>query len=120
MKIAIPQWQGRVSPVFDASNRLLLVDIEDNREISRVEVKMIHDDPLGRAKHLAFLGVDTLICGAISSSLADAIVSSNIEIIACTCGPVGSVLDAFLHDRLSNSEFIMPGCDKQRRYFHHL
>lgn len=120
MKIAIPQWQGRVSPVFDASNRLLLVDIENNQEISRVEVKMIHDDPLGRAKHLAFLDVDTLICGAISSALAAAIVSSNIKIIAYTCGPVSRVLDAFLHNQLSNSEFIMPGCDKQRRYFPNL
>ncbi len=119
MKIGISQWQGRVSPVFDASNRLLLVDTENNQVTSRVEFKMIHDGPLSRAKHLVFLGIDTLICGAISSALAAAIVSSNIRIVAYTCGPVDKVLEAFLDDQLSNSKFLMPGCDKQRRYFNY-
>lgn len=115
MKVAIPQWQGRVSPVFDASGRLLLVDIEDGREISRVEVKMIHGDPLSRARELAFLEVDTLICGVISSILAAAVISSGVKIIACTCGLIDEVLEAFLDNQLANSKFLMPGCDKRVR-----
>ncbi|HMA66405.1 MAG TPA: NifB/NifX family molybdenum-iron cluster-binding protein [Desulfosalsimonadaceae bacterium] len=118
MKIAIPQWQGRVSPVFDAASSLLLVDIENGRQAGRVALKMNPEDPLSRARRLAILGVDILICGAVSSALAAAIVSVDIEILACTCGPIDGVLDAFLENRLSNSRFLMPGCSKRRRYFH--
>ncbi|MFO7839949.1 MAG: NifB/NifX family molybdenum-iron cluster-binding protein [Desulfosalsimonadaceae bacterium] len=116
MKVAIPQWQGRVSPVFDASSRLLLVDIENGRQAGQVAVKMTPEDALSRARRLAILGVDILICGAVSSALAAAIVSFDIEILACTCGPIDGVLDAFLENRLSNSKFLMPGCSKRRRY----
>lgn len=115
MKIAIPQWQGRVSPVFDASGKFLFVDIENGSEICRVEVKMIYEDPLSRARQLAFLGVDTLICGVISSVFAAAVVSYGIKIIACTCGLVDEVLEAFLDDQLSDSRFLLPGCDKRLR-----
>ena len=37
MKIAIPISDDRVSPVFDVARRLLLVDIEDGREVGRTE-----------------------------------------------------------------------------------
>ncbi|MBS3756759.1 MAG: NifB/NifX family molybdenum-iron cluster-binding protein [Desulfobacterales bacterium] len=114
MKIAIPQWQGRVSPVFDASKRLLLIDIENGRQVCRVEVKMIHEDALSRAKYMALLGVDILICGVISLGLANAIAASGIKMFPCTCGSVDRVLKAYIDNQLSNARFLVPGCDKLR------
>ena len=35
MRIAIPVWGNKVSPVFDTSEHLLLVDIENGIEINR-------------------------------------------------------------------------------------
>jgi len=35
MKVAIPIWNGRVSPVMDTACRLLVVDFADGREVSR-------------------------------------------------------------------------------------
>src|SRR3989339_815308 len=35
MRIAIAHWQGRVSPVFDVSDQLFLIDIENGREQMR-------------------------------------------------------------------------------------
>jgi hypothetical protein len=48
MRIAIPQWQGRVSPVFDVAGILLLIDIEDGREIGREERLSIGKNPSAR------------------------------------------------------------------------
>lgn len=115
MKIAIPHWKGRVSPVFDVSGRLLIVDIDNGCETCRAEVKMIHQDPVSRARDLCFLSVDLLICGVISLELSAAVISSGIKIIACTCGPVEEVVKAFLDNQLSNSRFLMPGCDQGLR-----
>ena len=36
MRIVIPQWQGRVSPVFDVAVNLLLIDIEEGRDVRNV------------------------------------------------------------------------------------
>jgi predicted Fe-Mo cluster-binding NifX family protein len=116
MKVAIPQWQGRVSPVFDASTRLLLIDIADGRLAGRLELSLPLEDPLSRSRRLAVLGVDVLICGAVSSVLAAAVSARGIEILACTCGPVEAVINAFLENRLSNSRFLMPGCNKRQRH----
>lgn len=112
MKIAIPQWQGRVSPVFDASKRLLLIDIENGMQVCRVEVQMIHDDALSRARYMALLGVDILICGVISSGFANAVAASGIKMIPCKCGSVDKVLKAYIDNQLSSARFLMPGCDK--------
>ena len=32
MKIAIPIWEGKVSPVFDTASRLLILHVEGNKE----------------------------------------------------------------------------------------
>ena len=29
MKVAVPDWEGRVSPVFDVARQVLLVDLDD-------------------------------------------------------------------------------------------
>lgn len=118
MKVAMPQWQGRISPVFDAASRLLLIDMENNIQTGRMVLKMPPEDALSRAQRLEWLGVDTLICGAISSAMATAIVSAGIEIFACACGPVDGVFKAFLENRLANPNFLLPGCNQPRRYDH--
>ena len=40
MKVAIPTWNGRVSPVLDVASRLLVVEIEGGAELARSEVEL--------------------------------------------------------------------------------
>lgn len=115
MKVAIPHWQGRVSPVFDVANRLLLVDATDGQEAGRAEVPLTGIDPAQRAGELARSGADILICGAISRPLEAAVSSRGIEVIAQVCGQVEEVLRAFREGRLSDPGFLMPGCCGRRR-----
>ena len=67
MKLAIPVWQGRISPVFDVAGQLLLVELADGREVARQERMVDETAADERSRKLAELGVETLICAASRS-----------------------------------------------------
>ena len=117
MKVAIPHWQGRVSPVFDVAGNLLLVDVANGQEQTRQDVRLETDDLQARASSLAELGADVLICGAISWPLEMALSVAGLEVIPQTCGNVEDVLAAFLNGGLDQNAFLMPGCCGRRRRF---
>lgn len=117
MKVAIPHWQGRVSPVFDVATNVLVVEIDAGVERSRQEVSFPIFQPQARAMHLVECGVAVLICGAISKPLEAAIGTTGIEVIPQTCGDIEQVLAAFMADRLHDDAFLMPGCCGRRRQF---
>ena len=65
MRIAIAHWQDRISPVFDVSDRLLLIDIEEGRELKRKDNVLNCRGPFERAREVYRLGVQVLLCGAV-------------------------------------------------------
>ncbi|MBA7631033.1 hypothetical protein ES703_38560 [subsurface metagenome] len=109
-KIAIPEWQGCVSAVFDFANRLLLIDIDGNEEINRAEIALPDEPVLQRVTSLKNLGVDVLICGAISRPLSFMITGLGIEVLPYISGRIDEVLNAYLTGRLTEQRFSMPGC----------
>jgi predicted Fe-Mo cluster-binding NifX family protein len=115
MRVAIPLWQGRVSPVFDEAGRILLVDISNNQVKRRREEFLVAHNPFERAKMLPKFGVDILICGMISQTQRAAIVSESIRIIPHICGSAKDVIAAFLDGRIESGALRMPGCGTQRR-----
>ena len=88
MRLAIPIWNDRISPVFDAAGRLLLVDIEQGRERARWEEVLSDVMPSHRMWRLAELGVNALICGGISRPLLTLLADSGISVFPWTAGPV--------------------------------
>jgi predicted Fe-Mo cluster-binding NifX family protein len=117
MIVAIPTWQGRISPVFDVARHLLLVEVERGRELSRTEETIEQTHLARRAERVARLGTDVLICGAISRPLEAILVSVGVRVIPQTCGPVEEVLRAFASGQLTEQAFLMPGCCGRRRRF---
>ncbi len=115
MAVAVPVWQGRVSPVFDVAAQLLLVELEGVEEHSRREEPLPESDPHLRAGRLAELGVKTLICGAISRPLESLLVARRIEVIPRVCGDVDEVLRAYCSGSVGEERFAMPGCCGRRR-----
>jgi predicted Fe-Mo cluster-binding NifX family protein len=109
MKIAVPVWEGKVSPVFDSASRLLILQVENNRETLRSERDMDERDLARRCSRIKRLDVDTLICGAISRYFYRMLVAADIEVIPWISGPVEEVLEAYMHDTLHHSKFLMPG-----------
>ena len=110
VRLAIAHWQGRVSPVFDVAASILVIEIDGEREVKRWQTEVDIEDPKARAARLLELGIDVLICGAVSWPLALAIESAGIQLIPQTCGNLESVLSAYIHGQLHQDTFLMPGC----------
>jgi len=115
MKLAIPHWQGRVSPVLDAAGGVLLVDAADGQEVQRAEIGLTSAGPLQRARELVNSGAETVICGAVSRPLEMALRGAGVQVVAYICGGVEEVLAAFLRGNLDQDAFLMPGCCRRRR-----
>lgn len=109
MKIAIPIYNESVSNVFDFATHLLLVDIENDTETNRSEVVLGNQSLQQRADQLKVLGVDVLVCGAISRELENMVATAGIEILPYVTGRVDDVLQAYLTGQLVKPEFSMPG-----------
>jgi len=115
MKIAVPIWNDRVSPVFDTARQVLLVDYVNGEPIARAE-EVIDDTTLPqRAAKLLKLEVDVLICGAISRPLQSILSGAGISVIPFVAGSVDEVLSAYIQDNLGDARLRMPGCPGRRR-----
>jgi predicted Fe-Mo cluster-binding NifX family protein len=116
VKVAIPAWNERVSPVLDVARQLLVVDVGTNAAVARRKAHLDETHLAARCKRICELGVEILICGAVSRPLEVALLSAGVRVIPRTCGPVEDVLRAFLSGRLTDEMFLMPGCcGRQRR-----
>ena len=113
----MPIWQNRISPVFDVAGKLFLVDVEGGQEVARTEERLTEEAIERRARRVAQLGANVLICGAISRPLHALLSSAGVEVIPQTCGEVEEVLGAFVAGRLIGDAFVMPGCCGRRRRF---
>lgn len=113
----MPIWSGRISPVFDAAGRILLVDADGEAETSRREEPLEETDLVAKAARVASLRVEVLICGAISRPMEDMLTASGVRVVPQTCGDVETVLSAYLTGGLTDHAFLMPGCCGRRRRF---
>ena len=115
MRLAIPTWNDRVSPVFDTASRLVLVEVEQGAEQGRRIVQVGADPyPTQRVRRLGELHIDVLICGAISRPLAELMSASGVLVVPWVSGPVDDILRAYLTERLADPCWRMPGCQSHR------
>ena len=110
MKLAIPIYNGNVSNVFDFAHKLLLVEIENGKEVNRSEFALENRALPQRASQLQSLGVNVLVCGAVSRALANMVNQSGIEVLPYVTGRIDDVVEAFKTGQLVKPEFSMPGC----------
>ena len=114
MLIAVPNCQGRVSPVFDVAARLLLVRLKGETELERKDIVLFEKQPDGIVRSLGELGIQVLVCGAISQGLQLALEQAGIRVLPQICGRLDSVIAAYRRGALGQPEFAMPGCCGRR------
>ncbi len=112
MRLAIPYWRNRVSPVLDVAEKALVVDIRNEREIQRIKQILKHDKPFKRATYISKMGVKLIICCAISEQFETILQSVGIKVHSNIYGPVEEVLKAFLDGTLKRSNYSISGCYK--------
>lgn len=114
MKIAIPIWDDKVSPVLDSASRLMIVETEDRNVASRFEIYLDEQDLSRRFFRIQSMEIDILICGAISHAFARMLTAFGVDVIPEISGQAEEVLKAYLQGDLFNPKFLMPGCKRSR------
>lgn len=110
MLIALPNCQGRVSPVLDVAARLILIRFKRGSELERREIVLFEKGTDGMVQALKELGIGILICGALSHNLQLALERAGIPVWPQVCGEIEAVIEAYRSRTLNRPEFIMPGC----------
>lgn len=114
MIIAIPIWEGKISPVFDTAQKLLVVEVKDKKEESRFLYYIDENDLSQKCHRIRKLDLDTLICGAVSQAFLQMLLSSGLDVIQEISGSVEEVLRAYLQGNVFQPRFLMPGCKRGR------
>ncbi len=110
MKVALTIWGNRISPVFDSARKLLIAEVKDNKVLSRHYELFNSEEVSGLAELLTGLGINVLICGAISKRFSDIIETSEIKLCPFITGHVDVVLKSYAENENISPDFFMPGC----------
>jgi predicted Fe-Mo cluster-binding NifX family protein len=109
MKTAFSTWNNRIAPVFDVARKIHVVEADAGRVIRETRESMVDDMPIRKALRLAELGINALVCGAISRPLEALIKAHGIQVIPFVAGDLSDVIQAWLCGRLEEALFAMPG-----------
>jgi predicted Fe-Mo cluster-binding NifX family protein len=109
-KAAFACWDNRIAPVFDTAREIRLVETDGTGIAAESREQLGEGMPAQRALRLAELGVDTLVCGAISRPLHEMVVSSGIRVFPFVAGDLQEIIRAWRAGALRGDAFAMPGC----------
>lgn len=112
MRIAVPIWEGRVSPVFDTATRLVIIEVQGNKELKRFEADISTEELHKKCDLINELKIDCLICGAISRIFLERLNALDIKVIYGISGKVDMVVNAYLNNK--HFKFTMPGYHFQK------
>jgi predicted Fe-Mo cluster-binding NifX family protein len=110
VKAALTVWNQRISPVFDVSRQAVVLTIEDGTVTRRRRHGIATPSGAQKIERLGGLGVDTLICGAISAPLHQELMARGIRVFAFVAGEIEEVTEALVKGALPTPALSMPGC----------
>jgi predicted Fe-Mo cluster-binding NifX family protein len=115
LKVALPYWQERISPVLDTADNFLIANIGSDDQIESERINLSGKSYSERVQFLKKQGVTLLLCGAVSEYCHGVFVSNGIEVIPWLRGNVDCVIEGFIKSSLHEPTFIMPGYRGRRR-----
>jgi predicted Fe-Mo cluster-binding NifX family protein len=118
LKVALPYWQDRISPVLDTADNFIIADIRSDNRIESERINLAGKSYSERVQFLKNQGVTLLLCGAVSEYCQEVFISKGIEVIPWLRGSVDCIMEGFLKSNLNEPTFNMPGyrgCRRRRR-----
>ena len=113
MKIGLTVWENKISPVFDSSSRLMIVDL-NKTNAERIKYEMFDSAQLSLfISQLNLLEVRSLICGAILEFPWKILTNSNIKVFPFITGDAMDLVNAIAKGDEIIPKFLMPGCQVQ-------
>ena len=118
MKLAIPVFNGYVSPRVDCTRTFTLLDISEGEVVQRDEVSIPPMHPLQLAGYLKSRNIQTIICGGIPFPLIQVMQQHDMKVIYGIIGEIDEVVDAFIRGTLHvNHNFCFARrCGRGRRH----
>ena len=110
MKAAFSYMDNRIAPVFDTARNVCVVEAVSRKIVSEREELLADNLPVQKAIHFVELGLDSLVCGAISRPVYDIVVAYGIQVVPFVAGDLKQVVVAWINGRLREKGFTMPGC----------
>jgi len=115
MKTAFTVWQERIAPVFDVTRSVLVVETDGSKILSRREEQLPDSSAIAKITRLTELGVEELVCGAISQPIRVTAEEHGIVVYPFVSGEFSEVLEGWRENQLSKPAFNMPGCGRKKR-----
>lgn len=115
MRVAVPFWHERVSPVLDTAGNFLVVDIRNGSVADALRVNLADSSFSDRIEYLKRSGCSTLLCGAVSENCLRIVAAKGLTVVPWLRGNVEQIINAFVADGLGGIEFTMPGCGRHGR-----
>lgn len=108
-KVAVPEHQGRIAPVFDCCRCVsVFSQSADGHKLVGTE-DWSSLPPVARPERLRVLEIGCVLCGGISCGMENLIVAAGIKLFPWLAGEVHEVLSAFREGRLGDPQYAMPG-----------
>lgn len=110
MKAAFTVWNNRIAPLFDVARWIHVVQSDQGRIVGQSRVSFENKMPAHKARQLAEMGVETLVCGAISRSMQSMLSAYGIQLVGFINGDLQVVINAWQCGELNRDALRMPGC----------
>jgi predicted Fe-Mo cluster-binding NifX family protein len=100
MKIAIPIFGNRISPRFDFSPEMWIIDVEGREVVRQEKLPTANLNLPQRLEQITSNGVDKVICGGIDGFCQSQLGSRGIDVVQDVIGDAEIVFDLFMRGRL--------------------
>lgn len=107
---AFAAWNNRIAPVFDVSENILVIEVDDGRIVRESRHVLAAAGPEEKAGALAGLGAEVLVCGAISRFLHDRLAAAGVQVVPFIAGDLAAIIRAWMRGELDRAVYAMPGC----------
>lgn len=106
-KIAVCQFNGRVSPRFNHSAEVVMVTMDHSGFIEKRQVIFTATlNPIDLAALLVLHQIETLICGGVRKDCQQILQKNNIELIDNVIGNVDDVLRLYREGNLRGGDVV--------------
>jgi predicted Fe-Mo cluster-binding NifX family protein len=100
MKIAIPIFENRISPRFDFSPQMWVIEVERGKVVGQEKFSTANLNLPQRLEQITSNGIDKVICGGIDGLSRDQLGSRGIDVVQDVIGDADIVLNLFMRGRL--------------------
>lgn len=108
-RVALPVFNGRVSPVLDSCTRLYVLESSGIARASNQTLRVKGTSIFERVGELKRIGIKIIICGALSESFYNLLREAGIELVCGITGEIEEVIDAYRNGTLGHARFQLPG-----------